>query len=160
MTGEKIRYREQLPTSFFISNRTALAESLQDSGVALFFAGRAPHKSADEQYPFFANRSFFYLTGIEQEESTLMMVKKDGQLRTTLFIRPRDTIAERWTGRRLSLEEASARSGIEDVRTLESRQGSLNEAIAKRLLAKGMSVADVAEAMQMPEESVAKLQKK
>lgn len=38
-------------------------------------------------------------------------------------------------------------------------QGSLNEAIAKRLLAKGMSVADVAEAMQMPEESVAKLQK-
>lgn len=129
MTGEKIRYREQLPTSFFISNRTALAESLQDSGVALFFAGRAPHKSADEQYPFFANRSFFYLTGIEQEESTLMMVKKDGQLRTTLLIRPRDTIAERWTGRRLSLEEASARSGIEDVRTLESRQGSLNEAL-------------------------------
>ena len=39
-------------------------------------------------------------------------------------------------------------------------QGSLNEAIAKRLLAKGMSVADVAEAMQMTEESVAKLQKK
>ena len=39
-------------------------------------------------------------------------------------------------------------------------QGSLNEAIAKRLLAKGMSMADVAEAMQMPEESVAKLQEK
>jgi len=129
MTGAEIRYREQLPTAFFIRNRTALAESLQDSGVALFFAGRAPHKSADEQYPFFANRSFFYLTGIEQEESMLMMVRKDGQLRTTLFIRPRDTIAERWTGRRLSLEEASARSGIEDVRTLESRQGSLNDAL-------------------------------
>lgn len=129
MTGENIRYREQLPTSNFIRNRTALAESIQDSGVALFFAGRAPHKSADEQYPFFANRSFFYLTGIEQEESMLLMVRKGGQLRTTLFIRPRDTIAERWTGRRLSLEEASMRSGIEDVRTLESRQGSLNEAL-------------------------------
>ena len=129
MTGENIRYREQLPTSFFIRNRAALADSLHDSGVALFFAGRAPHKSADEQYPFFANRSFFYLTGIEQEESMLMMVRKGGNLRTTLFIRPRDVIAERWTGRRLSIEEASARSGIEDVRTLESRQGILNEAL-------------------------------
>ena len=39
-------------------------------------------------------------------------------------------------------------------------QGSMNEAIAKRLLAKGMSVADVAETMQMPEETVAKLQEK
>ena len=38
--------------------------------------------------------------------------------------------------------------------------GRMNEAVAKRLLAKGMSVADVAEAMQMPEESVAKLQEK
>lgn len=36
----------------------------------------------------------------------------------------------------------------------------MNEAIAKRLLAKGMSVADVAEAMQLPEETVAKLQEK
>ena len=39
-------------------------------------------------------------------------------------------------------------------------QGSMNEAIAKRLLAKGMSVADVAEAMQLPEETVAKLKEK
>lgn len=131
MTTETARYTDRLPTEFFIRNWTALAESLPDSSMALFFSGRAPHKSADEQYPFFANRSFFYLTGIEQEESVLLFAKINGQFRTALFIRPRDPIAERWVGRRLTLEEAAARSGIADVSGLESLQGQLDEILSK-----------------------------
>ena len=39
-------------------------------------------------------------------------------------------------------------------------QGNMSEAIAKRLLAKGMSEADVAEAMQLPQDTVARLKEK
>jgi Xaa-Pro aminopeptidase len=66
--------RDQLPADYFARNRATLTDSLSNSSVALFFSGRAPRKTADEQYPFFANRNFFYLTGIEQEESTLPSV--------------------------------------------------------------------------------------
>ena len=67
MITENNPYQDQLPTGFFVANRTKLAGTLPDSCAVLLFAGRAPHKTADEQYPFFANRNFFYLTGIEQE---------------------------------------------------------------------------------------------
>lgn len=112
-------YSDQLPAEFFTHNRAALGEVLTDSSAALFFSGRSPHKSADEQYPFFANRSFFYLTGIEQDESTLLIVKEKGKIRETLFIKSRDSIAERWNGCRLSQDEACGLSGFDQVSYLE-----------------------------------------
>jgi len=127
MTTENNPYQDQLPTGFFSRNRTKLAGMLPDSCAVLMFAGRAPHKTADEQYPFFANRNFFYLTGIEQEESVLMMIKANGQIRETLFIRPRDLMAERWVGRRLTREEAGNRSGIESVSGLDALQPQIDE---------------------------------
>lgn len=68
-------------------------------------------------------------------------------------------IAQQVVGDKVAVENDAMAIRASYLHELQE-QGSLNEAIAKRLLAKGMSVADVAEAMQMPEESVAKLQKK
>ena len=68
-------------------------------------------------------------------------------------------IAQQVVGDKVAVERDAMAIRASYLHELQE-QGSLNEAIAKRLLAKGMSVADVAEAMQMPEESVAKLQKK
>lgn len=68
-------------------------------------------------------------------------------------------IAQQFVGDKVAVERDAMAIRASYLHELQE-QGSLDEAIAKRLLAKGMSVADVAEAMQMPEESVAKLQKK
>lgn len=68
-------------------------------------------------------------------------------------------IAQQVVGDKVAVEKDAMAIRASYLHELQE-QGSLNEAIAKRLLAKGMSVADVAEAMQMLEESVAKLQKK
>lgn len=121
----------RLTAEFFVRNRAALANTLDDASVVVVFSGSAPNRTADEAYPFFANRNFFYLTGIEQEESTLLLVKEKGKVTETLYIRPQDDLAERWTGRRLRLAEASRRSGIVDVHFLGDQYDHLGEILLK-----------------------------
>ena len=111
-----------LSAGFFSRNRAALLERLDDNCVVLLFSGLAPNRTADEDHLFFANRNFYYFTGIEQEESTLLIRKINGNVQTELFIRQRDDLAERWTGRRLRLEEASSVSGIENVQFLNGEK--------------------------------------
>ena len=49
---------------FYIENRQKLAEHIMDNDVMLFFSGESVRKTADEDFPFFTNRNFLYLTGI------------------------------------------------------------------------------------------------
>lgn len=107
--------------SFYTGNRAALYEKIQPGTLVLFFSDEEIRKSADANYLFFADRNFVYLTGIEQKESILMAGKDAcGTVRERLYLLPKDLMAERWTGRRLSGEEAYSVSGVQDVRsTLE-----------------------------------------
>ncbi|HOO61791.1 MAG TPA: Xaa-Pro peptidase family protein [Bacillota bacterium] len=102
-----------LPSSVFASHRERLMHLIPDDSVAIFFAGRAPVMSEDDSYRFFCNRNFYYLTGIEAEESALTIRKQGGAFVATLYIFPRDPSREKWTGRRLSPDEASSISGID-----------------------------------------------
>ena len=93
---------------------------MQDGEALVLFAGSAPRKSADACYRFFANRNFYYLTGILQAKSTFLAVKSGGEVAETLFVHDKDPMAERWHGYRLSREEAAAHSGVESVKLLET----------------------------------------
>ncbi|MBI1375777.1 MAG: M24 family metallopeptidase [Phycisphaera sp.] len=101
------------------ARRQKLYEQLVDGEALILFAGSAPRKTADVSYPFFANRSFYYLTGIAQAQSVFLAVKDGGDIAETLFVHPKDAMAERWHGYRLSREEAAERSGVEQVSDLE-----------------------------------------
>ena len=51
---------------FYQGNRQRLYDSLPDHTLLLLFSGSSIRKTADENYPFYADRSFLYLTGIER----------------------------------------------------------------------------------------------
>ncbi|MDR1703906.1 MAG: aminopeptidase P N-terminal domain-containing protein, partial [Clostridiales bacterium] len=89
--------------SFHSDNRKALYACLEAGAVAVMFAGSPPRKTNDEYYPFFADRGFVYVTGIEQADSILLNRSKG----ETLYILPKDLIAERWNGRRLDASQAA-----------------------------------------------------
>jgi len=110
---------ERLPVSFFEKNRGKLASTLPDRAIAVIFSGKALVMSEDIDYPFFANRNFYYLTGIEQEESIFVFQKEGEVLREVLFLLPSDPEKEKWTGKRLTKDDAFERSGISDIRSLE-----------------------------------------
>ena len=52
---------------FYKGNRDAFMEKLAPGSLALFFSGVPVRKTADEDYAYFANRNFVYLTGMEQK---------------------------------------------------------------------------------------------
>lgn len=120
----------RLPASFFESNRQKLLDKLPERALAVIFAGRPVAMSADDLYPFFANRNFFYLAGVEQAESVLVMLKTGKNVKTILFLEVQDTLRERWTGKRMTREEATEISGITDIRFLPALEDFLSPYIS------------------------------
>ena len=113
----------------YIKRRENILEKMDDESILILFAGQGRKKSGDENYPFQTNRNFYYLTGIKQENSALMMVKADGENKTFLFIDPKDEKVEKWLGIKLSSDEASAISGINNVLMRNSLEGKLEIAL-------------------------------
>ena len=111
--------------------RENLIEMLDDGSITILFAGVGKIRSADENYDFAVNRNFYYLTGIEQENSILMLVKSAGEVSTYLFIDEKDEKVEKWIGIKLTDDEAREISGINNVCLRSSFEGKLSAALNK-----------------------------
>lgn len=116
-------------TIFFSDNRARFAQMMEDNSTAVFFSGKAPRESTDQEYPFSVDRNFFYLTGIDREDMVLLIHKIDGKVKEQLFIPPVDEVHEKWFGILLRKEEAVEISGIESI---QDRGEFLNQ-FAKKL---------------------------
>jgi len=92
----------------------------------LFFSGESVRKTADENFPFFTNRNFLYLTGVKQEQSVLLLQKKEGIVSEILFVLEPDPIREIWTGRRFTDEELNQMSGIEQFEDINNLNKTIN----------------------------------
>ncbi len=115
--------------SFFIENRKKFAQKMEDYSTAVFFSGKAPRESADQEYGFSVDRNFFYLTGIEMENMVLLINKIAGKTTEVLYIPPVDEYYEKWFGILMRKEEAKEVSGIESI---QDRNNFVDE-FAKRL---------------------------
>jgi len=113
----------------YLKRRNKLLESLDDGSILLLFSGMGRKRSGDADYPFEANKNFYYLTGIKQENSVLMLVKADGENHTYLFLEPKDEKVEKWLGLKLTNEEAEKISLIKNILVRSSLDGKLNLAL-------------------------------
>jgi Xaa-Pro aminopeptidase len=98
----------------------------------LFFSGESVRKSADENFPFFTNRNFLYLTGIKQEQSALLLLKKGDLISECLFVTKPDVEREVWTGRRFTEEEINEISGVEGVEDINKLNRTLDELLCSQ----------------------------
>lgn len=97
---------------FYEENRQELYGSVEPQSLVIMFSGHAPRKTSDEDYPYFTNRNFLYLTGIEQANTVLLAQVGAGDYEEKLYILPPDFLEERWTGKRIRAEKAEEVSGI------------------------------------------------
>jgi Xaa-Pro aminopeptidase len=102
--------------NFFVQNREKLYDSLPEQSVILLFAGSLQHKSADAFYPYWPNRNFYYLTGMKEPDLVFMAYRKKNEVKEVLWIVDRDPTLVRWIGDVIHKDQASAISGIKDVR--------------------------------------------
>lgn len=112
--------------------RERLYDCLKDNSVLILYAGVAKKKSADETYDFCVNRNFYYLTGIKQEGSILFAAKQDGIIKEYLFVSEYDELKEKWTGKRLTADEARTLSGIDNVLYLNTFESELDLILKKK----------------------------
>ncbi|MFA7367653.1 MAG: aminopeptidase P N-terminal domain-containing protein, partial [Bacilli bacterium] len=100
---------------FFIKNRNKYFDQVETDSVSVLFSGNVYQKSADSDYPFEVNKNFYYLTGINQANSKLIMVKGKEKTFTYLFIDEYDELQAKWVGKTLTSNEATDISGIDEV---------------------------------------------
>ena len=106
--------------AFFVHNRQHLLERIEDAeAILVLFSGIPRRRTADEDYPFYASRSFVYLTGLEKENLVYLAWRQGRQWQETLFLPPTDPIRERWMGRMLHPDQAECRSGIAENHSRE-----------------------------------------
>jgi Xaa-Pro aminopeptidase len=107
--------------NLFIENRKRFVKNLLPESVAIFNSNDEMPRSADGNFPFRQNSDLFYLSGIDQEQ-TVLIIAPDcpvPEYRELLFLRKtNDTIAI-WEGHKYTKEEARNASGIQNVYWLD-----------------------------------------
>ncbi len=117
-----------LPASFYQKKRDELAAQLPSDSLVIIHANDVFPTNADGTFSHHQNANFFYLTGIDQEESVLLMrVKEDGSHEDTLLLRETNDQIAIWEGAKLDQAEGAQLSGITDVRWLQAYQPLLAE---------------------------------
>jgi len=115
-----MRY-EPIGKELFINNRKRLVSEIKAGALAVFNSNDTMPTNADGTMPFRQNNDLFYLTGVEQEESILLICPgfREEKKREILFLRQPNEHLEKWYGHKLAKEEAKALSGIETVMWLQ-----------------------------------------
>lgn len=121
--------KKQFSHTFFRQNRESLLERLPHNSLVIISANDFMPKSADQHFPFYQNKDYFYLTGLKQEKSILCLCKShpDPAMRQVLFLLHATPDMETWTGHRYSEEEAMQASGISKILNLNDFEVMIKE---------------------------------
>ena len=111
-----MRYQDINP-ALFVSNRNQLAKALKPASLALFNSNDSMPTNADGHLPFRQNNDLFYLTGVDQENSILVICPDfpDKKYREVLFVQETNEQIATWEGHKLTKEEARKLTGIETI---------------------------------------------
>lgn len=111
-----MRYKK-INNELFKLNRKRLIRELKPGSVAVFNANDIMPTNADGTMRFKQNSDLFYLTGVDQEETILVLCPDypDKKLREVLFVRETNEQIATWEGHKLTKEEAREVSGIETI---------------------------------------------
>jgi Xaa-Pro aminopeptidase len=125
-----VRY-EPISRDLFIRNRAKLRSRLQPGSVVILHSNDVFPTNADGTMPFKQNSDLFHLTGVDQEETTLVLMPDaiDPMEREILFVRETNEQIAIWEGGKLTKEAARAVSGIERIEWSSTLDGFLHRMV-------------------------------
>ena len=103
--------------SLFVLNRKNFAQRLKPKSIAIFNANDEQLRSGDQNFAFKQNPDLFYLSGIDQEQSILILFPDcpNPLYREVLFLRQTNDHIKVWEGHKYTKEEAKKASGLEHI---------------------------------------------
>ena len=119
----------QIDRNLFIKNRAKFTAHMKPNSVAIFNSNDIYPVSADSSLPFAQHRDIFYLSGVDQEESVLLLFPDAPyeHQREMLFLKETSEHIAIWEGEKLTKERAFEVSGIRTVYWLQDFHKILNE---------------------------------
>ncbi len=128
---------DRINKELFISARSGFMKSMEKGALAVFNSNDIYPISADSTIPFQQHRDIFYLSGVDQEESILVLFPdaSNPDHREILFLRETNEHIAIWEGEKLTKEAAFETAGISTVYWLDQFQ-----TIFKQLMAEAASI--------------------
>ncbi|HEY0655250.1 MAG TPA: aminopeptidase P N-terminal domain-containing protein [Chryseosolibacter sp.] len=111
-----MRY-QKIDKQLFVNNRKNLRGQLKPNSVVVVNANDIMPTNSDGTMRFRQNSDLFYLTGVDQEETVLVLCPHfpDPKYHEVLFVRETSELIATWEGHKLTKEEAREATGIETV---------------------------------------------
>src|SRR6201986_927617 len=115
----------------FTNNRKNFVSRIKPASIAIFNSNDEFPRSGDQTFVFKQNADFFYLTGIDQEQSILVLFPDcpNKAYKEVLFLRQTDEHIAVWEGHKYTKEEARLASGIGNVQWLNELDAILHSII-------------------------------
>lgn len=119
---------EALDRQLFIENRSRFIAKMKPNSIAIFVSNDEMPRSADATYTWRQNPDLYYLTGIDQEQTILVLFpdSPNPRQREILFLRKTNEHIAVWEGHKYTKEEGKAASGIDNVQWVDSFDSTLH----------------------------------
>jgi len=120
-----------IKNKLFTENRKLLRDKMESNSMAIFNANDIMPTNSDGTMPFIQNSDLFWLSGVNQEESVLIVLSSKNEMEALLFLKETNEHIAIWEGEKLTKEAAYKTSGIKDVFWLKDFNDKLDELINK-----------------------------
>ncbi len=122
----------QIDSQLFVKNRAKFTSQMKPNAVAVFNSNDIYPVSADSHLPFAQHRDILYLSGVDQEESILLLFPDApyDNLKEILFLKETNEHIAIWEGEKLTKDRAFEVSGIKTVFWLQDFHKTLKEVMA------------------------------
>ncbi len=116
-----------LNADIFIQNRKRFTDKMEKNAIAIFNSNDELPMNGDALHPFKQNADLYWLTGIEQEETMLVLFpdNPDTKYREVLILVRPNELKEKWDGHRLTASEGQNISGIKTIVWLDTLEATL-----------------------------------
>ena len=120
---------ESIDSKLFIKNRLNFSKKMKENGIAFFNSNDIYPVSADSTLPFEQHRDIFYLSGIDQEESVLVLCPNsiNPKHREILFLKETNDHIAVWEGPKINKKQAFELSGVKSVYWLNDLENIIEE---------------------------------
>ena len=115
----ELAYMAELPKEEFGERRTRVFAQMQPNSALLLFSEIEKRRNNDCSYPFRQDSYFWYLTGFNEPNAALLLLKTEQAEKAIIFLRPRDPLLETWNGRRLGVEHAPQQLNVNEAYSIE-----------------------------------------
>jgi len=124
---------DKIESSLYIQNRKNFTSHLKKGGLAIFNSNDIFSTSADSTLPFVQHRDIFHLSGVDQEESVLVIFPDchEQKHKEILFLKETSDLIAIWEGEKLTKEKAFETSAIKTVYWLDQFETVLNTLLAE-----------------------------